>query len=224
MTPKLIKKFLSETKLLRPPQKMLSTFGITRIRYHLVSSVEGLPNKTRLREGWVVSERPQILTPDALKDRFEGFGKDSREFADWLKSQYQDLLRALEYRFKNQDFTTRVLAKGIKETSDSILKDIEDRNIPQAAVIECPDAAWSLAIMHFTLDEAARSFPTNMRDLDNHGLFDPGSNETRRRKHEIDTLFKNASRNPLQREALGAKLREYSLFNEYEDRFLSLYQ
>ncbi len=39
MKPELIRKFLKETRLLRPPKKLLSTFGATRIEYHLVSPV-----------------------------------------------------------------------------------------------------------------------------------------------------------------------------------------
>ena len=223
MKPSLIRKFISETKLLRPPKKTLSTFGSTRIQYHLISPVDALPNRTRLREGWVVSERPKILTAETLRDRFEGFGKDAPKFADWLDAQYQDLLRALEYRFKNQELKTRVLAKKPQAAAARILKDIDDRGMPQAAVITCPDAAWSLALMSFTLEEAARSYPTNVRDLDNHGMFDPGSNEARRRRNEVERLFAPARRDANARSALGAKLREYGLFEKYEDRFLSLF-
>jgi hypothetical protein len=224
MKPALIKKFLEQIRLVRPPKKVLSTFGATRIQYHLVSPVDDLPDKTRLREGWVVSEKPKILTPDALTERFDGFGEDAPEFTDFLNSQYRDLLRALEYTFKNQDFKTRVLAQKPASTSDNIIKDVNERDIPQAAVIECPDAAWSLALMRFTLDNAARSFPTNVQDLDNHGLFQPGSNEARRKRNEIESLFERAKRDSDVRKLLGVKLREYGLFPEFEDRFLALYR
>lgn len=224
MKPSLIRKFLRETRLLRPPKKLLATFGATRIQYHLVSPVDKLPNKTRLREGWIVSERPKILTVESLRERFENFGEDAPEFTEWLGSQYRDLLRSLEYRFKNQDFTTRVLTKKPRATSDTILKEIEDRDISSAAVIECPDAGWSLALMRFTLEEAARSFPTNVSDLDNHGLFHPGSNAERARRFEIEKLFDRAGQDPDSRKVLGMKLREYGLLPEYEDRFLTLFR
>ncbi|MFH2204324.1 MAG: hypothetical protein ABIJ96_14490 [Elusimicrobiota bacterium] len=224
MKPSLIRKFLSETKLLRPPKKTLSTFGDTRIQYHLISAVDQLPNKTRLREGWVISERPKILTADALRDRFEGFGKNAAEFADWLGTQYQDVLQALEYRFKNQDLKTRVLAQKPQVAAERILKELDDLGSPQAAVIQCPDAAWSLALMRFTIEEAARSFPTNVRDLSNHGMFEPGANADRRRRNEVDRLFTRARRDAGARQSLGTKLREYGLFAEYEDRFLSLFR
>lgn len=223
MDQKAMIKLLERTKLLRPPKKLLSTFGDTRIRYHMVSPVEDLEDKTRLREGWVVSERPKILTAEALRDRFEGFGEDAGQFSEFLSSRYRDLLRALEYRFKNQDLKARVVSKKPHALAVEIRDDMDSRGFARGAVIECPDAAWSLALMRFTLEEAARSFPTNVKDLDTHGLFDPGSNEARRRRNEIDSLFKKAD-DPAAREALGAKLREYGLFEEYEDRFLSLFK
>ena len=224
MKPELIRKFLQETRLLRTPKKLLSTFGATRIEYHLVSPVDELPNKTRLREGWVVSERPKILTPESLRERFEGFGKHAGEFSEWLSSEYRELLRGLEYRFLNKDFKTRVIVKDPHQAALNIRDDMDARDVARAAVIECPDAAWSLAIMRFTLEEAARSFGTNVKDLENHGLFDPGSNEARRQRNEIERLFKRAEKDRGARESLGAKLREYGFFEEFEDRFLSLYR
>ena len=84
--------------------------------------------------------------------------------------------------------------------------------------------SWSLALMRFTLEQSARSFPTHVRDLDNHGLFEPGSNEARRHRYEIERAFETARTDPEARQVLGSKLREYGLFEEYEDRFLSLFR
>ncbi|MFH1724608.1 MAG: hypothetical protein ABII00_08300 [Elusimicrobiota bacterium] len=224
MDPAKIRKLLESTHLLRKPKKLLSTFGITRIQYHLVSPLDDLPERTRLRKGWVVSERPKILTPQALRDRFKDFGEDAGEFADWLAGQYQDFLRGLEYSFRNRDLQTSVLAENAHRTALLIRDDVDARDIAQAAVIECPDAAWSLALMRFTLEESARSFPTNVNDLDLHGMFEPGSNEARRRRNEIERLFERAGSDSGTRKSLAVTLRRYGLFEEYEDRFLALYR
>lgn len=224
MDPATIAKFLKQTRLLRPPTHRLSTFGATRIEYHLVSPVEDLPERTRLREGWVVSEKPAILTPEALRDRFEGFGEDAKEFSDWLTGRYRDLLRALEYRFKNQGLRTRVVHRSPASAAQAIREDVDTRSVDAAAVIECPDAAWSLALMKFTLDEASRSFPTNLRDLERRGLFDADSGEDRRRRVEVEALFDQARTDPSARAELGRRLKAYDLLGEYEDRFLSLFR
>ena len=219
----LLAKFLRETAVVVGPRRQLSTFGATRIRYHLVSPIDELGDRTRVREGLVVSERPQILTAEALRERFEGFGEESREFARWLSHEYRDLLRALEYKFRNQDLVTRVLHDDPREVAGRIQRDLESSDARDAVLLRCPDPAWSLALMRFTLDEASRSFPGNLRDLERRGAFSPGGAEGQRRRNEIEALFESAGRDAQAREALGQKLREYGLLDDYEERFLSLF-
>ncbi|MFA6029697.1 MAG: hypothetical protein WC969_07585 [Elusimicrobiota bacterium] len=224
MDPALIRRFLKETRVLRPPRRRLSTFGATKIEYHLVSPVEDLPDKTRLREGTVLSEKPKVLTAEALRERFEGFGDDARGFEEWLQGEYRDLLRALEYRFRNDGLSTRVLTQDPRDTARRIIEDLDARDSAQGAVILCPDGGWSLALMKFTLDEAARSFPGNVRDLERREGFDPGAAEARRRRAEVERLFSAASADASAREGLRRRLEDFGLFGEYEDRFLSLYK
>lgn len=223
MDPALFAKYLRETIVVRSPSQRLSTFGATRIRYHLVSPVDELADRTRLREGLVVSEKPAILTAEALRERFEGFGEESREFARWLSQEYRDLLRALEYNFRNQDFVARVLRDDPREVAGRIDKELAGSSDRESLLIRCPDPAWSLALMRFTLEEASRSFPGNVRDLERRGHFLPGGPEEGRRRREIEGLFARARHDPGARALLGRKLREYGLFEEHEDRFLGLF-
>jgi hypothetical protein len=220
----LLAKFINETKIVLRPKRLLAGYGPTNINYHLISPIDELKNKTRLRVGSVVSQRPIILTQEALKERFEGFGEESQEMADWLYDQYRDVLRALEYKFRNKDYQARVLQDNPLTVSGRVQEDLRLRCVPDAVVIRCPDAAWSLALMKFTLDETARSFPSHVRSYEEHGLFDPGSTIERRRQHEIDKLFGDAASNPETRAVLGHKLKEYGLFERYQDRFLSLFR
>ncbi len=224
MDPALLVKFIQETQLLLSPKRQLSTFGATRIRYHLVSPIDELERRTRLREGLVISERPLILTADALRERFEGFGEESREFARWLSQEYRDLLRALEYKFKNQDQATRVLREDPRVVSGRIRKELEERSPQDSVLIRCPDAAWSFALMRYTLEEASRSFPGNVKDLERRGYFEPGGPQAMRRRAEIESLFERAAGDAFARQELGRKLKEYGLFEELEDRFLSLFR
>lgn len=214
---------LSRIEILRAPTRRLAAFGATRIDYHLISDADGMPGRTRLREGAVVSSRPQILTPEAFRERFEGFGEEAADFARWLAGAYRDLLRALEYNFRNQGLAVRVLSDEPRLVAERMIADFEARGVADRLVIRCPDAAWSLALMKFALDEAARSFPGHVRDLERRGMFAPGGGEDARRRREVEALFADARKGPAAREALGTKLREYGLFAEYEDRFLSLF-
>lgn len=183
-----------------------------------------MKDKTRLREGSVFSERPLILTADALKERFEGFGEESKEAARWICEQYRDLLRALEYKFRNQDYRASVLNDDVRDVAGRVQEDLRSRSAQDAVLIRCPDAAWSLALMKFTLDEAARAFPAHVRSFEEHGLFDPGAAAGRRQEREIESLFSTAVTDAAARSELGRKLKEYGLFERYEDRFLTLFR
>lgn len=203
---------------------MLATFGATRIDYHLISPVEDLERRTRLREGTVVSRRPKILTPEAFAERFEGFGEDARPFMRWLTGAYRDLLRSLEYNFKNQGFTTRVLSDSPADVAQRIASELDSREERASALILCPDGAWSLALMKFSLDEAARSFATHVSDLERRGLFkEPAEREQDRRRRELEALFSAAAADRDVLATLGRKLHEYGLFAEYEDRYLRFF-
>jgi hypothetical protein len=218
-----IRKFVGQIQVLRAPSHALATFGATRLTYHLVSPVEELEGRTRLRRGTVLSEKPKIITPDAFTERFKGFGRQAEEFAQWLTPVYRDLLRALEYNFKNQDLKTRVLSGAPQAVAERIKADLDRREVRDEAVIGCPDAAWGLALMKFTLDHAARSFPDQVRDLERRGLFDPEGKEADRRRREVERLFAAARQDRAAVEPLGRKLREYGWFEEYEDRFLAFF-
>ncbi|MFA6002768.1 MAG: hypothetical protein WC881_01735 [Elusimicrobiota bacterium] len=219
----LFQDLLKRIEIVRAPGRALSTFGATRLTYHLISPIDELKDRTRLRRGTVLSEKPKILTPDAFKERFQGFGRGAKEFAQWLTPAYQDLLRALEYNFKNQDLRTRVVSGTPQEVAERVKADLDRQGAQDQAVIRCPDAAWSLALMKFTLDHTARSFPVQVRDLDRRGLFDPAGKEADRRRREVESLLAAARTDHSGVQALGRKLREYGLFEEYEDRFLSLF-
>lgn len=168
-----IRDLLAATEVLRAPRRRLATFGATRVDYRLISPIDGMAGRARLREGVVVSERPKIITPDAFKERFEGFGEDAAEFTRFLTSSYKDLLRALEYNFRNQGVSTRVVSDDPRLVAERAIKDLDERQLADGVVIRCPDMGWSLALMKFTLDEAARSFPGNVQDLDRRGKFGP---------------------------------------------------
>jgi hypothetical protein len=218
-----VENLLARTEVLRVPRRRLATFGATRIDYHLISPTGGTPRMARLREGTVVSARPAILTPDAFNERFAGFGDQAAEFERWAATQYRDLLRALEYNFRNQGMTAHAVAEDPRLVAERMIADFDARGVEDRAVIRCPDGAWPLALMKFALDEAGRSFPGHVQDLERRGMFSEDGGREERRRREVEALLEAAGRDRTLREELGVKLREYGLFDEYEDRFLSLF-
>ncbi len=117
-----------------------------------------------------------------------------------------------------------MISESIKTVTDRLKAESEARNLPNQAIISCPDAAWSLALMKFTLDESARSFPVHLRDMERRGLFNPAQFQEDRQKREIENLFEKANAGDKDALAtLGTKLKESGLFAEYEDRYLSFF-
>lgn len=220
MEPLDLRRLLDGILLVRPPTRKLATFGDTRIEYHLVSALEGA--STRLREGVVLAERPKILTADSLRERFEGFGPDSAQFSRLLQEAYGEQLRALEYRFKNEPGSSQVVHEEARLLAERIKADVDARQLPLDAVLVCPESGWQLALMKFILEQTLTAFPTHVRDLDRRGMFDPERKEADRRRAEIERLFQAAAADRGRVRELGKRLREYGLFDEYEDRFFAL--
>jgi len=85
-----------------------------------------------------------------------------------------------------------VVNEAPRVLAERMAADFDSRGSSDQAVILCPDAAWSLALMKFTMDEAARSFPANVRDFERRGMFEEDRGEGGRRRREIEALFRDA--------------------------------
>jgi hypothetical protein len=219
---RLLQDILEQTVVLRFPRHRLATFGDSEIQYHLVTPHPELPGRATLRTGRVKALRPQILTPEALGRHFEGFGEDAPGFERLLKDNFAESFRGLQYVFHNTLDTLLEHHQDAQSLAQTVQRDLEDRDVPRAAVIRGPAGGWPLSLMKFTLEEAGRSFPVNVRELEERELFDPAAARLRRNKAEVERLFREAAQSPHRLKALGARLKEFGLFEEYQDRFFAL--
>ncbi|MEQ8224577.1 MAG: hypothetical protein ABRQ37_19825, partial [Candidatus Eremiobacterota bacterium] len=70
---------ITHSCVLRQPQQKIATFGVTNIKYFIITDpiinnlIETQQNDLILREGQVIAERPQIITPYYLNSLFQGF-------------------------------------------------------------------------------------------------------------------------------------------------------
>jgi len=213
---------LRQTRILRPPKHSLSTFGSTGVRYVLLSGLTDLPERCRIREGEVKAERPKILTPDIWKERFQGFGENASDYQEAFEQSYGDAFRGLEYSFRNELRNTSLEQAPLAEVTERTLKVMENEDAARTALLQGPDGSWPLSIMKFIVDISLRSFPANMRELDERGMFDPAGRREAATRAEIEKLFLEAQRNPSAVKKLGERLKETGLFSHYEDRFFAL--
>src|SRR5258708_16045193 len=94
------------TRILKHPKNAMTNLGTTTLRYILLSPMPGEPASCRLRQGEVTAERPQILTPEFWKNRFEGFGEQTEEIHKQIDQEYGEPLKALQYSFPTALKTT----------------------------------------------------------------------------------------------------------------------
>ena len=212
---------LATIQILRPPKTHLATFGTTTLQYVLLSVPPDEPLACRVRLGRVTAERPQILTADLWKERFEGFGVETSQYADQMSHLYGAQLRALEYRFRNDLQSTTLEHAELSDMISRVQTDLDRENATRTALIQGDDAHWSLCIMKFIIDMTLQSFPSNVQELNERGLFDPAQHRDTQIRRKIENLFSLVRRDRSKINLLGEALLSAGLFAEYEDRFFA---
>jgi hypothetical protein len=213
---------IEATRIVRPPKHHLATFGPTALRYVLVSETPSEAATCRVREGIVTAERPSIVTPEIWKEQFSGFGEDASDYAEQIYRHYGQALRSLEYKFRNDLQSTTLEHTSLIEMTDRVRARLEAEDALRTALLQGPDNHWSLSIMKFILDMTMNSFPSNVRELEDRGMFDPEKRQQEMTRRHIEQLFAKATVDRSFIKTLGEALRSAGLFGEYEDRFFSL--
>lgn len=216
------RKIFQQIQVVRPPKHRLATFGNSSIQYRLVTDVSGFPDRSRLRVGEVSAEKPAILTAQAFRERFSGFGPESLEYVKWLTTQYGDALRGLEYNFRNGAVSNNVELMTPDALTQRLVKEMDNSDSSRQALIRGSDKLWELAIMKFIVEETLASFSVNIQELQDRGFFDNEPRTRSRREREIQMLFDRAKNDAAAVSLLGQKLKEYNLFDKYQDAFFSL--
>jgi len=214
--------FFKKIQVVRSPKRRLATFGSSRIDYQVVTDVTGMADRSRVRSGVVIADRPQIITPQALRDQFSGFGPDSAKFADTLAAQYGDALRGLEYQFSNEMVGTRIELSPPDRLVDDLARREDHETDFNTAVITGTDRFWELSVMKFIVEETMASFASNVKDLQQHGFFDTDDVKGARRHAEVRSLIRRAKLDRGLVPTLGAMLKRHNLFEQYQDEFFRL--
>jgi hypothetical protein len=213
---------LSQTRVVRFARHRLATFGESEIPYHLVTSVSVTPPLSTLRTGLLTAARPQILTPDALLQRFQGFGPETEAFERMLQDQFQEAFRGLQYVFRHRLDSTVSHSLDARDLAKTIQKDFDARDMARGAVIQGSEDGWTFSLMKFIVEETHQSFASNMRELEERNLFDPSQAEKNRRRREVEALFRQAAQDSSVTPLLARTLKDYGFFDEFQDRFFSL--
>ena len=224
-----IRKAVEYTEILRAPRQSLYSFGTTNIHYYLVTEpayselVDTIP-ETVVREGQVLAERPKIVTPYYLSG-LEGFSADAKRYFESLIHEYGPNAPGLLYAYKNEPKELNIVSGHWQSVVDKISAEIDQRSDPLSAIIKGLDELWDVALIRFIFEMTRRSLSHNIGQMGARGLLDVDSSgipaDARLR---IEELFRQVSRGETAPAVLKEELDRWGLFDEYEDRFLKIFQ
>jgi hypothetical protein len=215
---------VNQTEILLMPARRLETFGATLVNYTMISEPMDKAHHTRVREGRIQAFRPQILTPQSyLNSLLDGFGKEAEAYAEWLRENARDL-HVLRYGFQIRKEETQdlLLAESVEIVTDQVKERVKAKGDPMAAVLTGVDHPWEVCLLKLMSDVIRYSAPGNVRELERRRLFDDAGGMPRGVRDELDSDFRAASRDSRLIKPLGAKLQQFGVFEEYQDRFFAL--
>jgi len=220
---------VSHTEILRPPKQSISTFGTTNIYYYLVtepaySDVVKTAIETVVREGRVITERPRIVTPYYLS-HLEGFSSDARRYFDMLIATHGPNASGLLYAYKNEPQKLNIVSDNLLSVVDKLNDEIDKRNDPLTSIIKGADELWDISLMKFIYELTRTSLPGNLSQMGSRGLLDiDASGISIDVRVRIDELFRKVSTGEIEPRQLKEELDRWNLFEEYEDRFFTLFK
>ncbi len=219
-----------QTRVVRPPRQTLSTFGVTTIRYHLVTepSYEELyaahgDAEAVVRDGTVTAERPQVVTPNYLM-KTEGFGQNAREYLDQIERLYGPGSLGLLYTYKNEPSRMEIVSGRPDEVADRIGKDLDAREQPLEAVIRGVDELWDVSLIKFIFELTNKSVGSNLAELRSAGLMETADGIPADARRRIDRMIDEARRGRVDPADIHRELERWGLFEEYQDRFFQLFR
>jgi len=218
------------TEILRHPRQHLSTFGVTNIYYYLVTEptyselVVSDIHETVIREGRVITEKPKIVTPYYLS-RLEGFSSDARRYFEMLLSTHGADVPGLFYTYKNESKGLNIVSENWPAVVDRLNSEIDKKGDPLASIIKGQDDLWDVSLLKFIYEVTRSSLRDNISQLGARGLLDVDSSgipvDARLR---IEELFRQVARGENKPYELERELNHWGMFEEYQDRFLSLFK
>ena len=157
-------------RFLLEPSHRLETFSNTLVNYHLVSELADHPGKVRIREGRLEAHQPLVITPHVAEIETEGLGDEAKAYLEFLKENEKDL-RILQYGYhlKCDNFSQQIVTDRLSVVTERVKSEVLASNDKFAAVVQCVDDPWDVALVELWLREVNRSARGNIDDLQKSG-------------------------------------------------------
>ncbi|GAB4239886.1 MAG: hypothetical protein OHK005_01700 [Candidatus Methylacidiphilales bacterium] len=163
---------LENTRVVRPPEKRLSTFGTSLLHYHLVTEDMDVANLSRVREGSILAEKPQIISPDQMaKLALEGFGEHGQQYADLInQNAHKFAILKYGFRIRKSDIRCYDVHEAIEQVVGRVCEDVRAKNDPLTAVLTGIDDGWEVCLLKFMFDMVTSSVEGNLGDFRDKGF------------------------------------------------------
>jgi uncharacterized protein (DUF1501 family) len=163
---------LENTRVLLAPTRRLDTFGTSLLNYFLVTEAMDTVNLSRVREGHIHAERPQIVTPQNMaKLMLEGFGDQGQRFAEQISAQAARF-SFLKYGFRvsKSDIRSYDVHESLENVAGRLKDELQGKNEPLTALLTGVDESWEVCLLKFMIDLIAASVPGNLGDFHERGM------------------------------------------------------
>ena len=157
-------------RFLVEPSHRLETFGNTLVNYHLISELADNPGKIRVREGRLEAHQPLVITPHFAPIETEGLGDEARAYLEFLRENEKDL-RILQYGYhlKSDNFSEQIVTDRLSVVTERVKDEVVASKDGFAAVVQCVDDPWDVALVELWLREVNRSARGNISELQKNG-------------------------------------------------------
>lgn len=163
---------LENTRVLLAPTQRLDTFGTSVFNYYLVTEEMDAVSLSRVREGHIHAERPQIITPQNMaKLLLDGFGDQGQRFAEQISAQ-AGRLAFLKYGFRvsKSDIRSYDVHESLENVAGKLKEELERKNEPLTALLTGVDDGWEVCLLKFMVDLISASAPGNLGDFRERGM------------------------------------------------------
>ena len=163
---------LENTRVLLAPARRLDTFGTSQVNYFLVTEEMDAVNLSRVREGHIHAERPQIITPQNMaRLLLEGFGDQGQRFADQISAQ-ANRFAFLKYGFRvsKSDIRSYDVHESLDNVAGKLKQELALKDEPLTALLTGVDDGWEVCLLKFMVDVIASSYQGNMGDFRERGM------------------------------------------------------
>ena len=223
-------KALEKTWIVRYPTQSLATFGVTNIRYHVVTEPiysEMTPGRPEgvVRVGRVISERPSIITP-YYASNLQGFSAEAYEYLRYLSETFGPNSPGILYQYRNESEKMDIVSGEPREIAHKISDDLNQRSENLAVGMVGVDELWDVALLKFMYEFSASSANQNVAEFRSRGLLDlnqAAGGLPAAAVQSIERVFAEVERGG-DADDLKRELDRWGAFPFYEDRFLNLFR